>query len=426
MVYKYKQTTRMVEPRPRSERLRRMGVSTTAAAAPSVLQETYTAAPPDWFVPVELDAGVALQLNSAYIGLYAEGFISSMGLSTTSGVSIHALNDIGDVDVPSPEDGQVLTWDSDSQKWVATTPESGGGGGVTSLYALSEVLSSTSPSRNDLFYFNGSKWTNLSKAALLSGYATENYVSRNYQPLDQNLTSISRFKSGDEGFLKRNADGTWALDDVDNYFELSTVNGKTYVKVKDEYAGLYAMGSISALGLSGTSGGSGGGASELNDLDDVTLSPAITGDDVLTYSNGRWTNIQKATLLSGYATVSQLAEYQPRDSDLTAIAALMGSGYLRRSSEGAWSLNGAFIGRTEVQQDAGVQDLDGIGHILPDENGTYDLGNPLFRWGSIYVDTITLGPGSPLLYWDLKNNCWHLTGNFAADGWVSAKGVSNT
>ena len=35
----------------------------------------------------------------------------------------------------------------------------GGGGGVTSLYALDEVLSSTSPSTNQVFYFNGSKWT---------------------------------------------------------------------------------------------------------------------------------------------------------------------------------------------------------------------------------------------------------------------------
>lgn len=34
-----------------------------------------------------------------------------------------------------------------------------GGGGVTSLYALDEVLSSTNPSTNQVFYFNGSKWT---------------------------------------------------------------------------------------------------------------------------------------------------------------------------------------------------------------------------------------------------------------------------
>lgn len=34
-----------------------------------------------------------------------------------------------------------------------------GGGGVTSLYALDEVLSTTNPSSNQVFYFNGSKWT---------------------------------------------------------------------------------------------------------------------------------------------------------------------------------------------------------------------------------------------------------------------------
>ena len=37
---------------------------------------------------------------------------------------------------------------------------SGGSGGVTSLYSLTEVDSTTNPSSNDVFYFNGTKWTN--------------------------------------------------------------------------------------------------------------------------------------------------------------------------------------------------------------------------------------------------------------------------
>ena len=136
---------------------------------------------------------------------------------------------------------------------------------------------------------------------------TSQYVGSNYQPLDSDLTAISGLSGA--GFLKRASDGTWSLDDIENYFELSTVSGKTYVKVKDQYAGLYANGSISALGLSGTSGGSGGGASELNDLDDVTLSPTLSGDDVFMYINGIWTNVPKSTLLAGYVTTSDISGF---------------------------------------------------------------------------------------------------------------------
>ena len=52
-----------------------------------------------------------------------------------------------------------------SDSWIAAGgigSSGGGGGGVTSLYALDEVLSSTNPDTNQVFYFNGSKWTAIS------------------------------------------------------------------------------------------------------------------------------------------------------------------------------------------------------------------------------------------------------------------------
>lgn len=260
----------------------------------------------------------------------------------------------------------------------SSTPGGGGGqGGATSLYALDEVSATTSPSADDLFFFNGEQWTNVSKSELLSDYAlsasiptdtgdltngagfvTLSTMGGPYQPLNGNLTSISWIGYAEYGYLRRASDGTWSLEDVVNYFELSDVDGKTYVKVKDQYAGLYANGSISALGLSGTSGGSGGGASELNDLDDVTLSPTLSGDDVFMYINGIWTNVPKSTLLSGYALATSIptdtndltngagfvtsqyvsSNYQPLDSDLTGIAGLTGNGFLKRAANGTWSL----------------------------------------------------------------------------------------
>lgn len=38
--------------------------------------------------------------------------------------TVLTLNDITDVNVPSPSDGQVLTWDSGTSKWIAETIQS--------------------------------------------------------------------------------------------------------------------------------------------------------------------------------------------------------------------------------------------------------------------------------------------------------------
>lgn len=450
------------------------GTTPSASSSSSGIEDSI------WEVRKTDDGEEYAWLKDRYIGAAAGGFISAMGLSTTPGISINALNDIGDVEVPSPEDGQVLTWDDETQRWVAATPESGGGGGVTSLYALSEVLSSTNPSEDDLFYYNGAEWTNLPKETLLSGYAkttdlptatltiqwgksrydyqqvqyngtvqktlfitlpaklsdlTDDVVSGNYQPLDDDLTRIAALSGA--GFLKRASNGTWSLDSFDNYFELDTtsVSGKTLVKLKDDYDGFYANGFISALGLSGTSGSGGGGASVLNDLDDVALSLTISGDDVLTYSNGHWTNIPKTTLLSGYALASAIpTRLGQLTNDLATLTINVGKNSSSKTTttyKGAtartvnvyasslgipnWALDSSlqftslpaiYIGTTAVQSSSALQSLTGIDNL--------------------YANRVYLGGATPYMYWDSTNSCWHLTGNFAADGWVSAMGVSNT
>ena len=43
------------------------------------------------------------------------------------------LDDLGDVNTPSPTNGQVLTYDTASGRWIASTPTSGGSGTVTSV-----------------------------------------------------------------------------------------------------------------------------------------------------------------------------------------------------------------------------------------------------------------------------------------------------
>lgn len=89
---------------------------------------------------------------SAYVdGAWVEDILSGGG-------GIAALDDIPDVDVPTPSDGDVLTFDSGSGDWIAS-PAAGGISSGTSFPG--------SPSSGDLFFrtdrnivyfYNGTNW----------------------------------------------------------------------------------------------------------------------------------------------------------------------------------------------------------------------------------------------------------------------------
>ena len=60
----------------------------------------------------------------AMFGFWTELYVSALGKSPDGQASLF-LSSLGDVSIPSPTDGQVLTYDSASGKWVALTPASG-------------------------------------------------------------------------------------------------------------------------------------------------------------------------------------------------------------------------------------------------------------------------------------------------------------
>lgn len=172
----------------------------------------------------------------------------------------------------------MLVWDNDhgawrvmgnlyADGWVAAGgigSGSGGGGGTSSLYGLFEVDSTTTPSTNDVFYFNGTQWTN-------SPLKTVNNTSI--------LGSGNITVSG----------GT----EVEVYNLLSTGTRVATIRIGGSSGTAYDI-------LAPTSGG--GGASSLNDLSDVTISSVANGD-LLVYNstNSRWENVTKSTALTDYA-----------------------------------------------------------------------------------------------------------------------------
>jgi hypothetical protein len=68
-------------------------------------------------------------------------YVSSSWVEIASTVS--ALNDLTDVNAPTPGDGDVLTWDNGADEWVPLPPTGGGGGG-SSLTLISSTTTSGS------------------------------------------------------------------------------------------------------------------------------------------------------------------------------------------------------------------------------------------------------------------------------------------
>lgn len=64
---------------------------------------------------------------------------------------INNLDDLLDVVAPTPTDGQVLTWDSGTNKWINATPSAG------SLNDLTDVDTS-GVATNDFLKYNGTQW----------------------------------------------------------------------------------------------------------------------------------------------------------------------------------------------------------------------------------------------------------------------------
>ncbi len=65
------------------------------------------------------------------------------------------LEDLDNITITSVSDGQVLTWDSGTSKWVNETPTTG----ATTLDGLTDVTITT-PSNGQVLKYNGSAWVN--------------------------------------------------------------------------------------------------------------------------------------------------------------------------------------------------------------------------------------------------------------------------
>ena len=83
------------------------------------------------------------------------------------------LEDLDNITITSVSDGQVLTWDSGTSKWVNETPTTG----ATTLDGLTDVTITT-PSNGQVLKYNGSAWVNGADSGATPG-GSDTYVQYN-------------------------------------------------------------------------------------------------------------------------------------------------------------------------------------------------------------------------------------------------------
>ncbi len=97
-----------------------------------------------------------------------------------SGGATPSLDDLTDVSVPSPSNGQVLTYNNVSGEWQAETPSTGG---ATVIGGLTDVTISSPQDGESLVYNNSSmEWENANLDKFFVNSDTTTYLIRSNQP----------------------------------------------------------------------------------------------------------------------------------------------------------------------------------------------------------------------------------------------------
>jgi hypothetical protein len=117
----------------------------------------------------------------------------------------YELEELHNVLITSPSDGDVLTYDSTTNLWKNEAAAAGLAGTESDpVYVASSWYGTTNNSAN---WETAHSWGNHASA----GYLTSASAASSYQPLDDDLTAIAGL-AGTSGFLKKTGTNTWTLD----------------------------------------------------------------------------------------------------------------------------------------------------------------------------------------------------------------------
>ena len=136
------------------------------------------------------DTDTQIDNIKAMFGFWTDFYISALGTGGQSTVGLR-LAQLADVNVAGVTNGQVLTYDTTSGKWIASTPQSG-----TDMATVWANLAANGNQQINYSHLSGaislsdgtitigsSSITPITSHQSLAGYATESWVGQNYLPL---------------------------------------------------------------------------------------------------------------------------------------------------------------------------------------------------------------------------------------------------
>lgn len=167
----------------------------------------------------------------------------------------YELDEIHDVQIINPTDGQIIAYDAASSLWKNVNAPSGGTSSVTSVAGKTGAVTLE---KADVGLSNADNTADsvksVASAAILTNARLINGVSFNgsenitiadstKQPLDADLTAIAAL-TGTSGLLKKTATDTWVLDTT----SYATSSGVTSVGGTGTISGLTLTGSVTSTG----------------------------------------------------------------------------------------------------------------------------------------------------------------------------------
>ena len=354
----------------------------------------------------------------AMFGFWTESYISALGRGNGQAVIVSALNDLSDVNLSSPQNGQVLTYNYQTGKWVNSNMPSLTG------YATKQWV-------QDQGY--------LTRHQSLAGYATQSWVGDRLTQLqgiikdwtDNNYVSIAYFNR-----LFHALNGSNPVPPNNTTTQITSIQAMF---------GFWTQSYISALGRGD---GQAVVINALGDLSDVNLSSPQDGQ-VLTYNyqTGKWVNSNMPSL-TGYATESwvesqgyltqhqSLAGYATQswvNSKGYATETWVGQNYLGINDTAAAANKLATARTIWGQSFNGTANVSGnmssVGNITMDGNGSYRIspnGMSLYignsnNSGWVYMaDMCSQSNTSSVTYWKIMNNGNSEFANVLSNGYVTA------
>ena len=234
---------------------------------------------------------------------------------------IAVLNDIPNVNVPTPADGEVLTYSDTLSQWVSAPVTTSGGGGGTEYFAGAGL----SLLNGNTFLLGGSdiagnlalepalsgqwdlalgssvkQWDSVSVAA--SAFTMQELTNLNISagtaPGDQGKLDITS-TSAKLGYYHTTFTHNSSIDLTSTAMTVTDLTNNKGLVYADDYATNYTSRSLVDKAyvdaeILGAAIGGGGGATELDGLSDVTSANEAEGQ-ILAYIGGAWINVNGQT-----------------------------------------------------------------------------------------------------------------------------------